>query len=281
MEVVWTTRFTAMKPDNKTIQYMKYNYQISICLALICFAATQLNAQCGFAVSAGQDVYVCGQPGPVQIQFNGEVFGDVAQTQWLKGTKLMAINDPSPVLEVSETTKFTFTGFGPGLNNMIVNGNFDQGNTGFTSEYSYAPGYWGALGTYDILANPETYHVPACEESSPSGGNMYLGMGSEDSYQCAWSQTVPVQPNTFYYFSFWATSHFANTPTVVQAAINGLSIAAIFLNDPCEWYQTDYIWDSKNNTSATICIRRGYCLDPSFLLDDIFMSPMCIARDTV
>jgi hypothetical protein len=48
-----------------------------------------------------------------------------------------------------------------GFVNLITNGDFSLGNTGFTSDYTYTPGNLGASFTYDILANLHSDHPAA------------------------------------------------------------------------------------------------------------------------
>src|SRR5262249_4207848 len=42
----------------------------------------------------------------------------------------------------------------PSGSNLIANGDFEGGNTGFTSQYTYSPGDIGPAGSYDVVDNP-------------------------------------------------------------------------------------------------------------------------------
>ncbi|MCE7926859.1 MAG: PKD domain-containing protein, partial [Haliscomenobacteraceae bacterium CHB4] len=101
-------------------------------------------------------------------------------------------------------------------------------------------------------------------------------------YPNIWCQTVLVEPNTDYYFSWWATK--LSTPNgFISFSINGTSVSSINLNSSipkCEWVNKNGIWNSGNNTSATLCIRNLKWAN-ILAIDDIFFGPFCTVRDTV
>ena len=43
--------------------------------------------------------------------------------------------------------------------NLLINGSFESGNTGFTSDYTHAPGNISPQGTYDVVRNPRDSHA--------------------------------------------------------------------------------------------------------------------------
>ena len=72
------------------------------------------------------------QPGEsVTLNATGATF-----YQWSPATGLSTTIGPTTVASPSVTTTYTCTGFEPGPE-RVVNGNFEQGNTGFTSSYQY------------------------------------------------------------------------------------------------------------------------------------------------
>jgi hypothetical protein len=70
--------------------------------------------------------------------------------------------------------------------NLIINGDFEQGNTGFYSQYTFGPG-GGALGaaaSYDVLTNPKydrPYDInpPNFGDHTTGSGLMFAGNGAE------------------------------------------------------------------------------------------------------
>ena len=117
---------------------------------------------------------------------------------------------------------FAQTAYTPCDGNPIVNGDFESGNTGFTSDYTFVsspapyPGGMYAPKTYAIGINPNAYHsswVPPFGDHTTGTGNMMIvnatcltGQGSgctEDPGNIndkVWEQTVDVQPNRSYLF---------------------------------------------------------------------------------
>ncbi len=42
--------------------------------------------------------------------------------------------------------------------NLVPNGNFEAGNTGFTSDYTYSPGNGFPQSTYTVTTNPQLFN---------------------------------------------------------------------------------------------------------------------------
>jgi len=96
--------------------------------------------------------------------------------------------------------------------NLVTNGNFSAGDTGFTSDYSYrAPGnYGGALaeGLYAIDTNAITTH-PAwasfADKTGDAAGLYFIANGAGFN-SIAWQQTVTVNPGSRYNFAAFAAN---------------------------------------------------------------------------
>lgn len=90
---------------------------------------------------------------------------------------------------------------------LVQNGNFESGNTGFTNSYIYiAPGIQMPVGRYSVLNASEVYTANnqwACTDhtaSSPTGKMLVVdGFGGP----IAWQQPVSVTAGTRYVFSAW------------------------------------------------------------------------------
>ena len=108
--------------------------------AFISFGAPESNfpiwplMNCNETLNAGPDVTICHPGGDVQLNatFSRNV-NNILEIEW---TPVAGLSDPTilnPIASVTQTTTYTvtlkhFTG-----NNLFVNGDFDCGNTGFTS----------------------------------------------------------------------------------------------------------------------------------------------------
>ncbi len=177
------------------------------------------------------------------------------------------------------TTTYTVTSYSVGPN-LIVNGNFTAGNTGFSSSYTYAfPNT--TQGEYYVGTNPQLWNgsVSPCGDHTSGVGNMMMVNGSPAPNTNVWCQTVNVSPNTDYLFSTWVTPVYAvNLPTL-QFSINGSPLSTPFTpNGPnCNWEEFFTTWNAGVNTTANICIvnQNTNINGNDFGLDDISFSPVC------
>ena len=177
--------------------------------------------------------------------------------------------------------------------NLVINGDFENGNTGFTSAYIYGTGgTWGLLsnpGQYAIATSPNLTHTnfSNCPDHTPTGvGNMLVANGSSTPNTAVWCQTVSVSPNTDFIFSAWIGNALndANVSNL-QFTINSVQLGNIFSTTPiaCTWSQYYETWNSGMNTSAQLCIVNQNTLGGGndFILDDIYFSAACNQVDTV
>jgi len=265
---------------------MLYHRLSLTCCALLFVAFIRLAAQCPITVNAGDDVYLCAPPTPTQL--NGDISGDFLDFNWSPTTGMSGQNTLMPTVTVTQSTNYVLTASAPDFsNNLVDNGDFEGGNSGFTSDYGYNPGNLVPEGVYDVLTNPQDDHpgFAPCNDHTSGSGNMMVVNGAGTPNQNVWCQTVSVMPNTQYVLSAWVTSVVAASPALLQFNINGTPIGGIFSapGGTCNWQQFFEIWNSGGNTSATICIvnQNTQLGGNDFALDDIVFAPVCTATDTV
>ncbi len=251
-----------------------------------------LNAQCNFNVDAGVDTSFCF---PTNYQLNASVSGTIVNTptyQWTPSTGLNNPNIPNPIANVTGLSTYTVTATMLSNTNLVQNGDFSGGNTGFTSDYvvgtaTGSPGLLALDGTYGITTNANSVHnfFSSCIDHTTGNGNMLVVNGSSVTNQNVWCQTVTVTPNTDYNFSTWIQSVEPNSPAILQFSINGILLSTPFnaSSTTCLWQQFFATWNSGANTSATICIvnQNTATNGNDFALDDIALNPVCIATDVV
>lgn len=178
--------------------------------------------------------------------------------------------------------------------NLVVNGDFEAGNTGFTTGYIPGTGgTWGLLsnpGTYAITTSPNLVHnnFGACSDLGTTGpGNMLVVNGSDVPNTTVWSQTITVDPNTDYSFSAWVTSVENITQAnvaILQFFIDGVQIGPVFSPTllSCNWQQFIQPWNSGSNTSATISIVAQVSSgNNDFAIDNITFNTVCPQSDTI
>ncbi|MBC7947008.1 MAG: PKD domain-containing protein, partial [Chitinophagaceae bacterium] len=204
---------------------------------------------------------------------------------WTPTTFLDNPASANPTTSATNDITYYFTAETTGTN-LIVNHDFSQGNTGFSSEYSYTnPNTSDAQ--YFVGTNPNTWNVgmPACTDHTTGNGNMMLVNGSVADNVKIWTQTITVQPNTFYAFSTWIQHITTLNPTKLQFTINGINIGSIFQasNTACLWQRFYTSWNSGTATTAVISIvnKNFQFQGNDFALDDISFAPLHIRRDSV
>jgi len=182
--------------------------------------------------------------------------------------------------------------------NLVVNGDFEAGNTGFTSQYT-APSSPPVGSCCGLLSNPSTYAITTnpnnvhsnfytCSDVGTSApGNMMVVNGAGTPNIIVWEQTVNVDPNTDYNFSCWVTSCESNVFPLAQLqfTVNGTALGSGFspTSVGCDWNQFFESWNSGASATATIRITN---LNTSangndFAIDEISFIPVCTQSDTV
>ena len=148
---------------------------------------------------------------------------------------------------------------------LIVNGDFELHNVGFSSDYAFTegvqpfPGLGG--GQYNIVQNPSPFHFAAADyrDHTTGSGNMMM-VNADRNLQnlIVWSQTATVEKNTIYEFSSWiSTWAIAGDLNVsrLEVKVNGVSIGKHTApSSRGVWEHFSASWESKNNRSATIQI---------------------------
>lgn len=167
--------------------------------------------------------------------------------------------------------------------NLIVNGDFETGNTGFSTQYQYSPGDYGLHqeGRYAIGSDPQYSHpdFTSFGDHTSSTGNMMLVNGATSLNVTVWEQSISISPNTEYEFSFWL-AECSSTPNEylanLETFINGISIGNIVQSsNPGEWIEFSKLWQSGLNTIATIRIVdiQTAVSTNDFAIDDIHFVP--------
>jgi hypothetical protein len=171
-------------------------------------------------------------------------------------------------------------------NELVTNGTFSSGNTGFTTNYTFQADIAGQVelypeGTYSIVPNANTVHNMFYGKDRTTGtGNIMVINGSPALGAQVWNQNnITVIPNTTYYFSAWAMSVVNGNNAVLQFSINGNQVGTIaFLpngysnvNGPYTWVRFYGQWNSGPTTAANLSILNLNTIlgGNDFALDDI------------
>jgi len=241
-----------------------------------------LNAQCSQypILELGNDTVIC-----AGNNFVLQIPNSYQNYNWSTGSTASSITISTGGLYTLEVTNVG--------NNLVVNGDFELGNSNFTSSYIYGTGGpWGLLsneGQFAVSTSPSLVHnnFSFCNDHTPTGpGNMLIANGSGVANTSVWCQTITVDPNTDYLFSAWFANAL-NDPNVsnLQFFINDVQIGPIFSTsaNACEWTEFNDVWNSGISTSAQLCIRNQNTSvgGNDFVIDDITFRPVCLQTDSI
>lgn len=259
----------------------------ALLFSLSAFIATAQTTQCGITVNAGPDQVFC-TPGQM-LTLNGAVTGDFLSAAWSPATGIANANSLNTTLTANAAGNYTLTARTVSGPNLVVNGDFSQGNTGFTTQYTLgSSGQFGPLtntGTYGITTVANLLHSQFAPCSDHTGGGQMLVVNGATTPRNMWCQTVTVQANTDYAFSAWFAVVATQNPSLMRFTINGNTIGNNFTlpNVTCEWTRFFRVWNSGATTSAQICIANvsTSAAGNDFCLDDISLRTVCDVADVI
>jgi gliding motility-associated-like protein len=193
----------------------------------------------------------------------------------------------NPVASASGTYTVIATSLGTDL---VINGDFAAGNTGFNSGQIYSTTY--TPGNYWVGAQWFVTWFPGLTDHTPTTDNMFMQIDGGSPATMLWEEVnLPVFPNTNYTFGFWASRadqvqpifdmYFVgnNTGLASMGTVPGIPYTGTWM-----WDQYGVpLWNSGSNTSVTVRIinlqTNGYGND--FGMDDFTFQPLCSDTDSV
>ncbi len=169
----------------------------------------------------------------------------------------------------------------------IVNGDFQAGNTGFISGFTYQT-TGGSPGMYD----EGTYSIVSYNTLHSSWGNFYdhsygdgrglfmIVNGATDNTSAgpAWGQNVAVLPGTTYTLSAWFASLYSGAPSAVEFHVDGALVTP-----SAQLSSTVGLWEQHSVTFTTgpsqtsvllqIWDTSGIANGNDYGIDDITLTP--------
>lgn len=208
--------------------------------------------------------------------------------KWTPETGLnnATIQNPFALIEHTLTYQLETSDY---MNNLVTNPDFELGNTGFTTSYTYCDGIncLKPLGDngYSIGTDASYFHSYFLGKDHTSGsGNFMIVNGAQPSL-VVWEQTIAVKPHTSYAFGVWISTMISLSPAQIKFSINGVQVGSLY-NAPqnaYNWEQVFAIWNSGSATSATIQIVDILPIleGNDFGLDDFFFGEITTCTDSV
>ena len=223
--------------------------------------------------------------------------GTIVTRAWAPRFGLNDSTVANPTATVTHDTFYTCTITTSSTTNLITNGNFSNGNTGFSSGYTYASsppgqpcgsyGILGCEGYYNVNTNPRNTHsnFSSFGDHTSGNGQMLIVNGATSPNVSVWCQNITVTPNTDYQFSAWVTNVSQPPLPNLQFQINGVAAGPHFSPSSSAgvWSQFYTLWNSGSNTNITICLTDSSFVSGGndFAIDDISFVPICRLVDTV
>jgi gliding motility-associated-like protein len=167
---------------------------------------------------------------------------------------------------------------------LVSNGNFDQGNTGFTTEFVLNSNLNTGDGYYWVGTNAANHHPQFF--GTGTGQFMMVNSGWPSALWLVWCQEVAVCPGQTYTLSFRSRTLSNATPARLQWWIDGVPVGPELTlpNFNQGWQTFNVDWTTPAGlTTANICLRAmsGEGIGNDFGLDDISMQGTIVLTDEV
>ena len=174
--------------------------------------------------------------------------------------------------------------------NVVTNGDFTSGNTGFTSAYTFmaktgTPSALYAEGTYSVYTDPSALHGSFTSFADHTGNspankrNMLIVNGASTANVIVWTQNITVVANTDYVFSTWVASTTSGSPAQLQFSINGIPLGSTINASPTtgNWQYFTTTWNSGSNSGSmpiALVNQNTAASGNDFAVDDIVFAPV-------
>ena len=167
--------------------------------------------------------------------------------------------------------------------NLVTNGSFSGGNTGFTTQFNYNSTLTND-GNYWIGANAATYHPQW--NGTGNGQFMLVNAGWMQPGWRFWCQTLPVCPGQTYTISFRAASLASSNPPTLAWFVNNSWTGDDLIPPGAQglWQTLTTSWTAPAGvTSADFCVQvsSGHGIGNDFGFDDVAISATVVLTDAV
>ncbi|MBR5468932.1 MAG: hypothetical protein IKU78_00485, partial [Paludibacteraceae bacterium] len=197
---------------------------------------------------------------------------------WTPSQNLSAPDVYNPITTITEKTTFEVTCLYETTENLVRNGDFEQGNTGFVSRYTYKRPNGGMTlwdeGCYTVTKNARSVHRnwDNVYDHTSGNGNYLIANGHTVPNFVIWEQTIRVESNHDYIFQAYAVNLSENPPQL-QFSIEGVQLGNVFtLQGRNQWQHFYVVWNSGSYNGDITIRLLNQRTDPSgndFGVDDI------------
>ncbi len=173
--------------------------------------------------------------------------------------------------------------------NLIINGDFESGNTGFTSDYEYTSASGGlatggegsGAGRYAVGTNPQYYHssFSSAGDHTSGSGQMMIVNGSlqQNPIKNVWTGSLvgPLTVGATYQLTAWVMNVYSENPASLSFSVGGTQVGSNFsATGVGVWQQfTASFVATANQTPTAVDLKLQFSGD-DFALDDISLAPV-------
>jgi hypothetical protein len=162
---------------------------------------------------------------------------------------------------------------------FLVNGDFEAGNTGFSSDYTYVTAsvspYVGQYGvTTSAFAWTGFWTTPAGDQGTGTG-KFFIADGGPNLAAALWRETVNVPSNTQMTLSGYLATWSSFTGTPVRVEVNGVSVGTWGTAPLGVWTQYSSSFNTGASTSITVALYATQYVQPGadVAIDSLVLVP--------
>lgn len=171
--------------------------------------------------------------------------------------------------------------------NLIPNGDFEQGNANFGSDYAYAATTNTVEGQYTVGKNAQTWNGALVTAGDHTSGSslMFIGNGKATPDRVWFTATIAVQANTSYYFEAFVMNLCCTQQSGIGDGVNpvGPSVLSFYANGQLlgtrtssklgVWEGLTTSWNSGSSTTVDLKLVNSntVALGNDFAVDDVYL----------
>ncbi|MBI1190823.1 MAG: hypothetical protein GC200_09120 [Tepidisphaera sp.] len=160
---------------------------------------------------------------------------------------------------------------------LLTNGDFEAGNTGFANDYGYYPvsvsPYYGQYGvTHSSFEWSNFWHNIGGDHTTGTGQFLIADVGPSGAI---WRQTVSLAPGSQVTFSGWLATWTSYPAATLNVVVDGVPVASWSAPGSAVWTQYSATWTAGTSGSSTIELVPASFFQPGddVAVDDLTLVP--------